>query len=92
MNDILEGYYSQQKRENDKMLFNARMLRKAAFISILPHTKGLTENRFNKEVWPIGEDDKTEENEMEERAKKAGKAMKKYFSQLKESRLKKQNK
>lgn len=51
--DIIDGY-------NRKLVREAKLQRKLAFISILPHTKNLTEKKFNNDIWPIDEltDDK----------------------------------
>ena len=66
INDIVEGYNEKMKRENEKLLFHAKVARKAAYISILPHIKNLSEDIFNSNVWPIDEKKALDEEESEE--------------------------
>jgi hypothetical protein len=68
------------------------MIRKAAFISFLPHTKGLTEQRFNAEMWPIDEKPgEKDEAADKKRIENARNALKEYNLKLSEARRKKQN-
>ena len=92
MNDILEGYYRKLKRESDILIFQAKIARKAAFVSVLPHVKNLTEKRFNSEVWQIDEVVPDEDEELRERVKRMQEGVKKFNIKMSEARRKKQKK
>lgn len=55
-------------------MFNAKMQRKAAFISILPHIKpgSLSEEKFNRQMWALDEaiEEKVKESAESERIRK----------------------
>ena len=94
MNDILEGYYRKLKRENDILIFQAKIARKAAFINAYgsQHFKGLTENKFNTQIWPIDEVVPDEDEELKERVKRMQEGVKKFNIKMSEARRKKQKK
>lgn len=88
MNDILDGYYRKLKREDERLIFQVKAMRKAAFISVMPHVKKLTEKKFNNEIWPI---DEAPEKEIDhDRVKRMGEGIRKYNLKLSEARRKKQ--
>lgn len=91
MNDIIEGYNEKLKRESDIVIFQAKMARKAAYISLLPHIKpnSLSETRFNSDMWPIDEEKKDDAEYGKERILKVQESIKKYNLKLSEARRKK---
>lgn len=94
MNDIIEGYYKKLKRESDIVIFQAKVARKAAYISILPQIKAnsLSEARFNSDIWPIDEEKKEDAEYAKERILKVQEGVKKFNLKLSEARRKKANK
>lgn len=88
MNDILEGYNQKLKREDERLIFQIKAMRKAAYLSIVPHVKKLTEKKFNNELWPI--DEKPEKEFSEDRIAAMQENVRKYNLKLSEARRKKQ--
>lgn len=58
MNEVIEGHNIKLERDKNVVIYKAKCMRKAAYISILPHIKpnSLSEQSFNMEVWPIDEE------------------------------------
>lgn len=64
-------------------------MRKAAYISLIPHLKNYSEKRFNNELWRIDEDAIDTAAVQKEQVEKMQKALKQHNLKLSEERRKK---